>query len=101
VGAGRGTLVTFFITGAGVTAPATFDGVVSGNTVIAPALPVSLTIGGVAAEGVVTVASPGMVSGIVAIQARVAAGSASGDAVPVVLRVGTATSAQVATMAVQ
>jgi multiple sugar transport system substrate-binding protein len=100
-GAGKGTLVTFFITGAGATSPATFDGVISGNAAIPPALPVSLTVGGVAADGVATVASPGLVNGIVAIQARVPAGSASGDAVPVALRVGTATSAQVATMAVQ
>jgi multiple sugar transport system substrate-binding protein len=99
--AGKGTLVTIFITGAGVTAPATFDGVVSGDAAIPPALPVSLTIGGVAAEAVTTVASPGMVSGILAIQARVPAGAGSGDAVPVVLSVGTATSTQVVTMAVQ
>ena len=61
----------------------------------------AVTIGGAAADGVGILAMPGLAPGILALQVRVPAGAASGEATPIVLRVGTIATAQTATVAIQ
>jgi uncharacterized protein (TIGR03437 family) len=99
--AAHGTSVAFFVTGIGQTNPPRADGALSGAAVLQPVLPVSVTIGGAAVNAVGVLAIPGLAPGISALQVFVPAGAAAGDGVPVVLRVGVATSTQSVTLAVQ
>jgi len=99
--AAKGTVVTFFATGEGVTNPAGRDGVPTSLTVLTrPVAPVSVTIGGVAATAV-AVEAPGVVAGVLQVNVTIPAGAASGAAVPVVLTVGAAQSQAGATIAIQ
>jgi hypothetical protein len=77
------------------------DGAIGTATPPSPALPVSLKVGGITADSVTPVASPGLSPGVVAFQARVPASAPSGSAVAIVVTVGTIASQLSATMAVQ
>jgi uncharacterized protein (TIGR03437 family) len=63
-------------------------------------LPVSLTIGGQTAKVIYAGSAPGLVAGVMQVEAIVPSGAGSG-AVPVLLTVGTATSQQGATLNVK
>jgi uncharacterized protein (TIGR03437 family) len=97
----KGDPITFFVTGVGVTNPAGVDGAISGSGVVTPALPISVTIGGAAVNAVGVLNMPGLAPGLLPIQVRVPAASTAGTAVPITLRVGTATSAQIVTVAIE
>jgi len=62
---------------------------------------VSVTIGGQPAEVLYAGSAPGLVAGLLQVNARVTDGIPSGDAVPVVLSIGSASSPSTVTMAVQ
>ena len=85
--AARGSFVMFYATGAGETDPPGIDGLLADSLLPQPLLPVSVTIGGQAAEISYVGAAPGVVSGIVQVNVRIPDGVGSG-AVPVQLRVG-------------
>jgi uncharacterized protein (TIGR03118 family) len=96
--AARGTVATIFATGDGVEDPASADGVVNGDIIHAPVLPVSVTIGGQAAQVVFSGSAPGLLAGVLQVEVVIPTAASTG-AVPVVLTVGTAsTSAQTATI---
>jgi uncharacterized protein (TIGR03437 family) len=87
--AAKGSVVVLFATGEGQTNPGGTDGLISSTDVFrVPALPVTLTIGGSAAQVLYAGSIPGSVSGLMEVEAIVPAGAATG-ADAVVLTVGT------------
>jgi uncharacterized protein (TIGR03437 family) len=101
--AARGSLVILYATGVGLTNPATPDGqiIAQGTALPTPLLPISVQIGDVPAEVVFAGGSPGLISGVIQINARIAENVTPGDAVPVVLTVGTAASRPGVTVSVR
>jgi uncharacterized protein (TIGR03437 family) len=88
----KGSVIVLYATGEGVTDPPGQDGLVSSSDVLRePVLPVSLTIGGQAAQVLFAGSAPGNVAGVMEVEAIVPAGAASGTP-PVVLTVGSASS---------
>ncbi len=97
----RGAWVSIFATGAGATSPTGVDGLVPTAASYAPIANVSVTIGGLPCPVQYAGAAPGLVSGVVQINAQVPSGVTSGTAVPVQVVVGTAASQAGVTLAVQ
>jgi len=97
----RGDWVSIFATGAGVTTPASVDGILASAPLPVPNAPVSVTIGGLPCVLNYQGAAPGLVSGVLQVNAQVPAGLSPGSAVPVQLRIGTVTSSEPITLAVQ
>jgi uncharacterized protein (TIGR03437 family) len=90
-----------YATGEGQTTPAGIDGLLAnGPTYPKPSLPVSVTIGGIAADVLYAGAAPTFVAGVMQMNVRVPAGLASGPQ-PVQLTVGNASSQQLITVAVR
>jgi uncharacterized protein (TIGR03437 family) len=100
--AAAGSVVMIYATGGGVTSPASTDGSLapSAEPFARLTLPVSVTIGGVAAQVTYSGGSPGLVSGLTQINAVVPAG-VTGPAVPVLLQIGGFQSQSGLTLAVQ
>jgi uncharacterized protein (TIGR03437 family) len=99
--AARGDWVSIYATGAGVTTPASVDGFVSSAPLPAPIAAVSVTMGGVSCLLNFEGAAPGLVSGVLQINAQVPAGVSPGSAVPIQVRMGSAISSTAVTLAVQ
>jgi len=97
----RGSIVMLYATGEGQTDPAGVDGRITGTILARPLLTVSVSIGGVAAEVTYAGGAPGLVAGVLQVNARVPASSPAGPTVPVILRIGAATSQAGATIAVK
>jgi uncharacterized protein (TIGR03437 family) len=85
-------VITFFATGAGQTDPAGVDGQVAGEVLAKPLLPVSVRIGGEQAEVLYAGAAPGFVSGLMELHVRIPVTAQSGEALPIELIVGSASS---------
>jgi uncharacterized protein (TIGR03437 family) len=98
--AAQGTVIQIFGTGAGLWNTAAVDGSIATAPLVQPALPVSVRIGGLAAELDYAGAAPGLVSGILQVNARIPAGVASGKAA-VFVTVGDAASQPGITVYVQ
>ena len=99
--AARGDWVSIFATGAGVTTPASIDGFVASAPLSTPNAAVSITMGGLPCQIEYKGAAPGLVSGVLQINAQVPAGLAPGPAVPVQIQIGPATSSSIVTLAVK
>ena len=99
--AAKGSTVVLFATGEGQTNPLGVTGSVTGATLKNPIAPVTVTIGGVAATVAYAGSAPGLVSGVLQVNVVVPAGAPSGASVPVVLTIGTSTTQQNVTIAVQ
>jgi uncharacterized protein (TIGR03437 family) len=99
--AAAGDWVSIFATGAGVTTPASADGIVSSSPLPIPEAALSVSIGGIPCEVNFQGAAPGFVSGVLQINARVPAGLKPSSQIPVLLRVGTVNASAVVTLAVQ
>ena len=97
----RGSIVALFATGAGQFDPPLKDGQVAQDHLPKPVLPVSVEIGGLEAEVVFAGAAPGLIAGALQVNCRIPAEVAAGYAVPIVLRVGSATSQLGVTLATQ
>ena len=95
-----GSIVVLYATGEGATTPTGVDGKQATEVFPAPALPVTITIGGQKAEILYAGAAPFLVAGVMQINARIATGVASGPAA-VVLTVGTRVSTGTSTIAVK
>jgi uncharacterized protein (TIGR03437 family) len=96
--AARGTVGVLYATGDGMEDPTAVDGVVSGDLIRTPLLPVSVTVGGQAAQVVFAGSAPGLLAGVLQVEVVLPTAASTG-AVPVVLTIGTAsTSAQTATI---
>lgn len=101
--AAKGSVVTVYLTGEGVTSPASTDGriaPVDGTGLFKPVLPVTATIGGQAATVEYYGTAPGIVYGVMQVNLRIAADSASGN-LPVVISVGSNNTQASVTVAVQ
>jgi uncharacterized protein (TIGR03437 family) len=99
--AAPGDWVSIFATGAGVTTPASVDGLVASAPLPAPNANVSVSMGGLPCPLNFEGAAPGLVTGVLQINAQVPAGVAPGSAVPVQLSIGSASSPLTVTIAVQ
>jgi uncharacterized protein (TIGR03437 family) len=99
--AARGDWVSLFATGAGVTTPASVDGFVASAPLPVPNAQVAVTMGGLPCQLNFEGAAPGLVSGVLQINAQVPAGLSPGSWVPVQVRIGSATSSATVTVAVR
>ena len=93
--AARGSVIAIYLTGAGVTNPASVDGAITGVTPPFPALPqsvaVGVTIGGVAvpaANIVYSGAAPEAVEGLTQFDVVIPATVTPGPSVPIVVTIG-------------
>jgi len=89
--AARGSVITFYATGEGVTSPAGAAGKAAQPPLAAPVLPVQLTIGGNPAEILYAASAPGF-AGLMQINARVPAGFVPTGKLAVTLTVGNTSS---------
>jgi uncharacterized protein (TIGR03437 family) len=96
----QGSTITIYATGAGQTNPSGVDGLASSDDTIAPLLAVSVTVGGQAAQVQYAGSAPGLVSGVVQVNATIPQGIISGAQVPVILTIGDNPSATGVTVAV-
>lgn len=96
-----GDWVSIFASGAGVTTPASVDGLLATGPSYPPDAKVSVTIGGVSCELNYAGAAPGLVSGVVQINAQVPAGVTPGPNVPVEVTIGGLTSQTGVTLAIR
>jgi uncharacterized protein (TIGR03437 family) len=97
----RGDWVSIFATGAGVTAPASVDGLLASAPLPLPSAQVSVTMGGLPCVLNFAGAAPTLVSGVLQINAQVPAGVAPGPTVPVEVRIGSAVSSSAVTLAIE
>ena len=91
-GALPNTTVSIYATGEGQTDPPGVDGTINGNSPPIPHLKVTVQIDGLAADVSYAGGAPGLVEGVMQVNAKVPAGVRRGVAVPVVITVGTAPS---------
>jgi uncharacterized protein (TIGR03437 family) len=98
--AAQGSVVTFFVTGAGATSPKISDGKLAVAPYPVPAQPVSVTIGGQLADMQYAGGAPGEVAGLTQVNAVIPANTAPGI-VPVSVSVGGVVSAAGVTVAVK
>ncbi len=98
--AARGSFVSIYCTGGGVTTPPSADGVITPG---APALvqKVSVSIGGLDAQVIYSGGAPSIVAGLTQINALVPLGVTPGNTVPVVVRIGNWQSQDRVTLAVR
>lgn len=95
--AARGSVIAIYLTGAGLTTPASVDGAITGLTPPFPSvtLPLTVTIGGVpvpAAQVVYSGAAPGSVEGLVQIDAYVPQSVTPGTSAPVLVTIANVSS---------
>ncbi|MEO7144156.1 MAG: hypothetical protein ABI165_11730, partial [Bryobacteraceae bacterium] len=101
--AAKGSVVQIFATGGGVTNPAGATGGVAPSSTLEPLVAASVTviIGGQPATVEFAGSAPGLVEGVLQINAVVPADAASGSAAPVVITVNGAVSSSAVTLAIQ
>ena len=99
--AARGSIIAIYATGEGVNNPPSTDGKPSAPPLGAPVLPVSVTIGGISAEVRYAGAAPGLVAGVIQVNATVPMAALPGSNVPVVVRVGPTASQTDAVVAIR
>jgi len=93
-------VVQIFATGGGQTDPLGMDGKFIGLPYPKMVLPVAVRIGGIDSAVQYAGGAPGLVAGLVQVNAVVPDGVQTGIAVPIVLQVGDVSSANVVTIAI-
>ncbi|MDE3167776.1 MAG: hypothetical protein KGN36_18390 [Acidobacteriota bacterium] len=96
-----GDIIACYATGEGQTMPGGVDGKPAALPLPQPNLPVTVTIGGHTVLPQYAGGAPGLVAGVMQVNAQIPAGIATGDAVPIVLQVGTASSPAGVTISVR
>ena len=99
--AARGSIVTLWATGEGVTDPPGVDGRLAVDVLPKPVAAVAVQIGGLPAELQYVGAAPGYMPGVLQINAQVPSGVQPGNAVPVQITIGGVLSQGNATLAVR
>ncbi|PWU08410.1 MAG: hypothetical protein C5B51_07965 [Terriglobia bacterium] len=100
--AAPGSTVSLFLTGAGQTDPAGPDGgMVTGDVLPQPVLPISAQIGGQTAQVIYAGGVQGMAYGITEVKVQIPAESPAGPEVQVIIQIGDAVSQPGITMAIQ
>ena len=85
-----GGFISLYATGEGQTSPGGVDGKVGGSTPVHPVLPVSVTVGGIPATVQYFGSLQGQVAGLMQVNVQIPNGVQPGGYVPVVLKVGDA-----------
>ncbi len=98
--AARGSVVMIYATGEGQTDPTGVDGAITTDVLRKPVAPVTVTIGGVPAEVLYAGAAPGMVAGVLQVNAVIPPDVATGTA-EVRIKAGNVTSRAGVTLAVK
>jgi uncharacterized protein (TIGR03437 family) len=98
--AAAGSTIVFYATGAGFTNPGSLDGSLAGMPLPKPLLPVTLKIGGVVADLQYEGAAPGLIAGLLQINATIPASLASGPQ-SAVLAIGSTSTQQHITISVR
>jgi uncharacterized protein (TIGR03437 family) len=96
----RGSTIIIYATGSGLTTPAGVTGAVAGNTLLLTNANVTVTIGGIAATVVYAGSAPGLVDGVLQVNAVVPTGISAGNQ-PILVTAGSATSQNGVTVPVQ
>ena len=99
--AAKGSVISIFATGAGQTNPPGVDGQVAGTVLATPRLPVNVQIGGLDSKVQYAGVAPGLVSGVLQVNAVAPNGAPSGPSVPILITVGSATSQAGVTVAIR
>jgi uncharacterized protein (TIGR03437 family) len=99
--ASPGDVISLFETGEGQTSPFGIDGMPAITPPPAPILPISVTIGGQTAKVIYAGGAPGEVAGLMQINVQVPSGVQTGNAVPVLVKVGGVSSQGGVTIAVR
>lgn len=98
----RGNTMIMFATGEGQTNPAGIDGALALTAPFPkPVAPVTVTIGGVAANVQYYGAAPGELAGVMQLNVEIPAGAPTGTAVPISLMVGTTSSSANSTISIK
>ena len=97
----KGSVVTFFATGEGQTDPPGMDGKLAINPLPSPLLTVFVAVDAIGVELQYAGAAPGIVSGLMQINARIPQDASSGPHVPLIICVGEAYSQFGVTIAVE
>jgi uncharacterized protein (TIGR03437 family) len=97
----KGSVIAVFGTGAGENEPPGSDGKLAAEPLGRTVLPVSVLIGGVAAPVRYDGDAPGLVAGVIQVNASIPLDAPSGDAVPIELKVGSYSSPAGVTIAVR
>jgi uncharacterized protein (TIGR03437 family) len=96
-----GSVVIIYATGEGSTNPPSVDGALSSSPAPKPILPVTVKIAGISAEVLYAGGAPGLISGVLQVNAKLPDNVIPGDGVPVSLTVGGATSPDGVTIAIR
>ena len=102
--AARGSVIAIYMTGEGQTSPAGADGAIIPpveSSLKKPVLPVTATINGIDATVVYAGSAPGFVSGAMQVNVRIPDNAPTGAAVPLVVKIGTASTQPGVTIAIQ
>lgn len=95
-----GSVIVLYATGEGVTSPPGVDGTAVGPNLTQPLANVTVMIGAQPAQLLYAGGAPGIVEGVLQVNVRIPAGTASGN-VPVLLQIGSAVTPAGATIAVK
>jgi uncharacterized protein (TIGR03437 family) len=98
--AARGSVISIYATGEGQTTPGGVTGSVTQSNTTVPSLPVKAKIGGIEATLQYAGPAPGLVAGVLQVNAAVPPGVSPGTAVPVAVSVGGVASQAGVTVAV-
>ncbi|MBS1857304.1 MAG: hypothetical protein JST11_18195 [Acidobacteria bacterium] len=96
-----GDFIACFATGEGQTSPPGVDGKLAASPLPRPNLPVSVLIGGQVVTPQYAGGAPGLVAGVIQVNAQIPAGIQTGNAIPLFVQVGSATSQSGVTIAVR
>jgi len=96
----RGSVITFFATGEGETNPPGVDGKPAAVPLPAPTLPLVVGIANLGAEILYAGGAPGIVAGVMQINARIPLDAPAGPRVPLVIKVGESFSAAGVTLSI-
>ncbi len=97
----KGSVVAIFATGAGQTDPPGKDGQLAGDILPKPLLPIALRVGGLEAEIQYAGAAPGLISGLLQVNAKIPQKAPSGAAIPIELIIGQVSSPAGVTLAIK
>jgi uncharacterized protein (TIGR03437 family) len=89
--ASKGSVVAVYMTGEGYTVGAADGAIATG--LLSPVLPVTATVGGIPATVIYAGTAPGIVTGAMQVNVQIPLNAPSGPSVPIVITVGTGTSA--------
>lgn len=99
--AASGSVIVLYATGAGVLTADLGDGAVTGSRLVGPRAPVWVKLGKLDARVLYAGTAPGLVNGVIQVNVEIPADQLPGDAVPIQLAIGSATSPPGTTIAVR